>query len=184
MDKAPDGSVIQESSSDEEITPPMGGVGKDTGKCSDGNPTGGAGAHLHRECPPRSPASPGPIDKLIAALREATLNPVRPRHHGLNPFPDEDRGKPKVKIPPPVFKGLPGERPDAHLLAASDWMEAMQIGPDDLIDNFKHTLQHLAHEWYHGLNLNDFRGNWREFTTHFSRYFSTQGRNIKHLHER
>ena len=84
----------------------------------------------------------------------------------------------------PVFKGLPGERPDAHLLAASDWMEAMRIGPDDFIDNFKHTLQHLARKWYHGLNLNDFRGNWHEFTTHFSRYFSTQGRNIKHLHER
>ena len=62
----------------------------------------------------------------------------------------------KSKSQPPVFKGLPGERPDAHLLAASDWMEAMRIGPDDFIDNFKHTLQHLAREWYHGLNLNDF----------------------------
>ena len=60
----------------------------------------------------------------------------------------------------------------------------MRIAPDDLIDNFKHTLQHLACEWYHGLDLHKFRGNWHEFTTHFSRYFSTQGRNIKHLHER
>ena len=42
----------------------------------------------------------------------------------------------------------------------------------------------MACEWYHGLNLNDFHGNWHKFTTHFSRYFSTQGRNIKHLHER
>ena len=63
-------------------------------------------------------------------------------------------------------------------------MEAMLIRPDDLIDNFKHTLQHLAREWYHGLDLTKFHGNWHEFTTHFSRYFSTQGRNIKHLHER
>ena len=75
----------------------MGGVGKDTGKHSDKNPTGGAGACPCRECPLHSP---GPIDELIAALREASLNPVRPRHHGLNPFPDEDRRKPKVKIPP------------------------------------------------------------------------------------
>ena len=45
MDKAPDGSVIQESSSDEETVPPMGGAGKDAGKCGDGNPASGAGAH-------------------------------------------------------------------------------------------------------------------------------------------
>ena len=90
----------------------------------------------------------------------------------------------KSKSSPPVFKGLPGERPDAHLLATADWMEAMRIAPHDLIDNFKHTLQHLAREGYHGLDLTRFHGNWHEFTTHFSRYFSTQGRNIKHLHER
>ena len=181
MDKAPDGSVVNESSSDEKTAPTMGGAGKCTGKCGDGNSTGGVGPRPCRE--PR-PHSPGSIDELIAALHEATLNPVHPRHHALNPLLDEDRRRPKVKIQPPVFKGLPGERPDADLLAASDWMEAMRIGPNDFIDNFKHTLQHLAHEWYHGLNLNDFHGNWHDFTTHFSRYFSKQGRNIKHLHER
>ena len=58
---------------------------------------------------------------------------------------ESDRRRPKVKIQPPVFKGLPGERPDVHLLATSDWMEAMRLAPDDFIDNFKHTLQHLAH---------------------------------------
>ena len=52
------------------------------------------------------------------------------------------------------------------------------------LDPLTHTLQHLAREWYHGLELHQFHGNWREFTTHFSKYFSTQGRNIKHLHER
>ena len=70
------------------------------------------------------------------------------------------------------------------MLAAEDWMEAMQVKPDDYIDKFKHTLQHLACEWYHGLETDQFCGQWREFTRHFSRYFSTQGRNIKHLHER
>ena len=184
MDKVPDGLVIHEHSSDEEITPPMGGVGKDTGKCGDGNPAGGAGAHPCRECPPHPPASPSPIEELKAAMHKTSLNPVRPGHHGPDTFPNEDRRKPKVKIPPPIFKGLPGERPDAHLLAAADWMEAMRLGPDDCIDNSKHTLQHLACEWYHGLNLNNFCGNWHDFTTHFSRYFSTQGRNFKHLHER
>ena len=180
MDKGPDGLVIQESSSDDDTAPPVGGAGKD-GKHGDKNPTSGAGAHPRREPRPRSP---GPIDELIAALREATLSPVHPRHHGLDPLPDEDKTRPKVKIQPPVFKGLLGERPDAHLLATSDWMEAMRLAPNDFIDNFKHTLQHLAHEWYHGLDLHKFCGNWCKFTTHFSRYFSTQGRNIKHLHER
>ena len=117
MDKAPDSLVIQESSSDEEMTPPMGGVGKDTEKHGDRNPTGGAGA---RPCREHLPYSPGPIDELIAALHEASLNPACPRHHGLDPFPNEDRRKLKFKIQPPVFKELPGERPDAHLLAASD----------------------------------------------------------------
>ena len=129
----------------------------------------------------RRPRSPGPIDELIAALCEATLGPLHPGCHGLDPLPDN---RPRVKIQPPVFKGIPGERPDAHLLAAADWMEAMRIRPGDFIENFRHTLQHLAHEWYHGLDLNQFHGNWCEFTTHFSKYFSTQGRNIKHLHER
>ena len=55
---------------------------------------------------------------------------------------------------------------------------------DDYIDKFKHTLQHLAREWYHGLDTDQFGSNWHEFTQHFSRYFSPQGRKIKHLHER
>ena len=46
MDKGPDGLVIQESSSDEEANPPMGGAGKDTVKLGDRNLTSGAGAHL------------------------------------------------------------------------------------------------------------------------------------------
>ena len=51
-------------------------------------------------------------------------------------------------------------------------------------DKFKHTLQHLAREWYHGLDMHQFGDSWHEFTQHFSRYFSMQGRNIKDLHER
>ena len=90
-------------------------------------------------------------------MRDAgfNTNPRCQRHHGLNPDPDsdDDGRKPKVKIPPPIFKGLRGERPDAHLLATADWMEAMQLKPHDFADNFKHTLQNLAHEWYHGLHL-------------------------------
>ena len=63
-------------------------------------------------------------------------------------------------------------------------MEAMQFKVDDYINRFKHTLQHLAREWYHGLDTDQFGGSWCEFTRHFSKYFSTHGRNIRHLHER
>ena len=180
MPKAPDGTVANESSSDNDTGGAVGGTEKEDEGRGGPNPVGGVGAHPHREC---CPQSPGPIDELIAALREATLGPACPRRHGLDPLPDDDR-KPKVKIQPPVFKGLPGERPDVHLLAAADWMEAMRFGPGDFIEHFKHTLQHLAHKWYHSLDLHQFHGNWCEFSTHFSKYFSTQGRNIKHLHER
>ena len=32
------------------------------------------------------------------------------------------------------------------------------------IDKFKHTLNHLACEWYHSLDIGDFSGDWEEFT--------------------
>ena len=93
----------------------------------------------------------------------------------LDPDSDDDDNTPRVKIPPPIFKGLPGERPDAHIYAAEDWMEAMHFREDQYIDKFKHTLNHLAQEWYHSLDRDTFHGDWEEFTKHFSRYFSTQG---------
>ena len=62
----------------------------------------------------------------------------------LDPDSDDDDNTPRVKIPPPIFKGLPGERPDAHIYAAEDWMEAMHFREDQYIDKFKHTLNHLA----------------------------------------
>ena len=141
------------------------------------------------------------IDQLVAALHEAFME-GSPQHSSkkkrkARPFgrigtdddvdtdsEDEEDVKPQVKIPPPIFKGLPGERPDAHLLATEDWMEAMLFERVEYNDKFKHTLQHLAREWYHGLDMHQFGNSWHEFTQHFSRYFSTQGRNIKHLHER
>ena len=122
MPTGPDGTVMDGASSDDEI---VGGAASSAEKEAEGHsgtkPVGGAGARLCKEC---HPWSPGPIDELIAALHEATLGPVHPRGHGLDPLPDYDN-RPKFKIQPPVFKGLSGERPDAHLLAAEDWMEAM-----------------------------------------------------------
>ena len=87
----------------------------------------------------------------------------------------------RVKIPPPIFKGLPGERPEAHLLRANDWMDTYNIPAVDRPANFKHTLDHLAREWYDSLT---FPIVWTDLQQQFSRYFSTQDRSIKHLYDK
>ena len=47
--------------------------------------------------------------------------------------------------------------------------------------SFKHTLNHLVREWYHSLT---FPIAWNDLQQGFSRYFSTQRRSIKHLHDK
>ena len=190
MAATPNGSVVDEVNSGEDDPVPPRGAGRDDRGERRTSPTPGAagGEHPRGGYVPDPPEPPNPIDQLVAALCNAGLstNPRRRRRHGLNPDPesDDDGKRPRVKIPPPILKDYQVKDLNAHLLATADWMEAMRIRPNDFIDNFKHTLPHLAHEWYHGLDIDDFHENWREFTSYFSRYFSTQGRNIKHLHER
>ena len=98
---------------------------------------------------------------MVAALTDAGLNtnPKCWKHHGLDPESDstpDDESRPRVRIPPPIFKELPGERPDVHLLATEDWTEAMGVKSVDYIDKFKHTLQYLADKCYHGLDTDQF----------------------------
>ena len=77
---------------------------------------------------------------------------------------------PRVKIPPPIFKGLPRERLEAHLMRAIDWMDTSNILPVNKPANFKHTLDHLAREWYDFLT---FPIAWNDLQQRFNRY--TQG---------
>ena len=91
------------------------------------------------------------------------------------------------KIPPPIFKGVPGERPEAHLLRASDWMGAVGISKEDKdlqIENFRYTLDGLAREWYDQYDKVTLGNNYEKLIDDFSRYFSCQGRSMKHLHDR
>ena len=45
------------------------------------------------------------------------------------------------RINPPVFKGEPGERPEAHLLCTLDWYDAISVLTDRAkLKNFRHTL--------------------------------------------
>ena len=66
-------------------------------------------------------------------------------------------------------------------MRANDWMDAYLIPVVQKPVNFKHTLDHLAREWYDSLVMPIA---WNELQQQFSRYFSTQGRSIKHLHDK
>ena len=86
-------------------------------------------------------------------------------------------------VKPPVFRGDKGERPEAHILRAEDWMEASNPGMTDAmkVRNFKLTLDHHAREWY---DKADSKGSYEKMKVEFSRHFSTQGKSIRNLHTR
>ena len=86
-------------------------------------------------------------------------------------------------VKPPVFRGDKGERPEAHILRAEDWMEASNPGMTDAmkVRNFKLTLDHFAREWYDNA---DSKGDYEKLKGDFSRHFSTQGKSIRNLHAR
>ena len=159
-------------------------------------PGGGAGGPGRGLAPPPPPpplgppgpvgpvglaGSPGPppagaalLAQLVAAMQAMAAGLLAP-DPGLAPPP------PRVKISPPIFKGLLGERPEAHLLRANDWMDTYNILLVKKPANLKHTLDQLAREWYDSLT---FPIAWNDLQQRFSRYFSTQERSIKHLHDK
>ena len=105
------------------------------------------------------PAGATLLAQLVAAMQAAVAG-LLASVPGLAPPP------PRVKISPPIFKGLPGERPEAHLLRANDWMDTYNILPVNKPTNFKHTLDHLAREWYDSLT---FPIAWNDLQQRFSR---------------
>ena len=86
-------------------------------------------------------------------------------------------------VKPPIFRGDKGERPEAHILRAEDWMEASNPGMTNAmkVRNFKLTLDHLAREWYDNA---DSKGDYEKLKGDFSRHFSTQGKSVRNLHAR
>ena len=86
-------------------------------------------------------------------------------------------------VKPPVFRGGKGERPEAHILRAEDWMEASNPKMTNAmkVRNFKLTLDHHAREWY---DKADSKGDYDKMKVEFSRHFSTQGKSIRNLHTR
>ena len=78
--------------------------------------------------PAGPPGPPGPmltgaalLAQMVAAMQAAAAGISTPGLEGPTPQP------PRVKLPPPIFKGTPGERPEAHLLRANDWMDTYNI---------------------------------------------------------
>ena len=86
-------------------------------------------------------------------------------------------------IKPPIFRGVEGERPEAHLMRAKDWLDASgaSMTEDQRIQNFRLTLDHNAREWYDKADCKD---TWENMRTQFSQYFSTQGKSIFNLQKR
>ena len=86
-------------------------------------------------------------------------------------------------IKPPIFRGDDGERPEAHLMRAQDWLEATDhtMTEAQRIQNFRLTLDHNAREWYDKADCKD---TWDNMRTQFSQFFSTQGKSIFNLQKR
>ena len=78
-----------------------------------------------------------------------------------------------------------GECPEPHLLRAVDWFDSQGIRRDiDKVYNFKHTLDGEAREWYPDYaRQTDIIPLWKTLINDFSRYYSSQGRGEKNLHE-
>ena len=110
--------------------PPPGGAGAGVGAGAGGAgapppPPPGRGQGAPPPPPPGgSPRGPNLLAQLVQAMQlaAAALPPPGPG------------APPRVKIPPPIFKGLPYLIPVVQKPA-----------------NFKHTLDHLAREWYNSL---------------------------------
>ena len=117
-------------------------------------------------------------DKLIA--RQLKLEEARERRESERDKKEEQSLATGKGFKPPSFKGVQGERPEAHLLRAEDWLEASNphMKEDQKIKNFRLTLDHHVREWYEKADCKD---TWKKLKLGFSRYFSTQGRSIKNL---
>ena len=55
---------------------------------------------------------------------------------------------PDKKVSPPIFEGLPGEKPEPHLLKANGWLENNSSPDHEKSHDFRYTLDDVAREWY------------------------------------
>ena len=85
----------------------------------------------------------------------------------------------KKRIRVPIFKG---ENLETHILRAVDWFKELKIGTDgDKVKNFKLTLDGDSRQWSDDIIP---PATWDDLSAQFKKRFSTQGRSIRHLHEK
>ena len=117
-------------------------------------------------------------EKLIA--RQMKLEEEREARERKRDKKEEESLATGEGFKPPSLKGIQGERPEAHILRAEDWMDASNPDMSDAakVMNFRLTLDQHAREWY---DKADCRTSWKKMKLEFSRYFPTQGRSMRNL---
>ena len=139
------------------------------------------------------------FNQMIQSMRDISKEVKKKKTEWEETDEDEDSDdsnyqdaieKPKIRrirkrIQAPIFKGTIGECPEPHLLRAVDWFDSQGIRRDvDKVYNFKHTLDGEAREWYADYARQaDVIPPWKTLINDFSRYYSSQGRGEKNLHE-
>ena len=88
----------------------------------------------------------------------------------------------KKRIRVPILKGEQGENLETYILRTVAWFQELKIGTDgDKVKKFKLTLDGNARQWLDDVTppttLDD-------LSAQFKKIFSTQGRSIRHLHEK
>ena len=87
----------------------------------------------------------------------------------------------KVEIP--SFLGTKQQDPQAHLLAAKDWLDQSNVPLNRRSDKFRLTLKGKARVWYDSLDR-DTKRDWPTLQVEFSKHYSLQGRTPKQLYDR
>ena len=89
----------------------------------------------------------------------------------------------KKPIELPKFKGNKGDKPEQHALSCEDYFQYHDIGDNEAekCKTFKYTLEGKAREWLEDIEI---PATWTKLRQMFTTHFSTQGRSLKHLHER
>ena len=57
------------------------------------------------------------------------------------------------KVSPPIFKGLPGEKPDLHLLKTKDLLRYNRTPDHQKSHNFQYTVDNIARECYDDITV-------------------------------
>lgn len=87
------------------------------------------------------------------------------------------------KVDIPTFSGSKSQDPQAHLLAAKDWLDQGNVPIPRRSDKFRLTLKGKARVWYDSLDR-DTKRSWELLQMEFSRHYSLQGRTPKQLCDR